>query len=102
MLERGDHAARVHMRIGEHLVDRVDRSGRHAALITALQERSAIEAGDRLCQSAHHLYTSRDPIGIQRKRRIRSPVGQLEQLTQRLPVLIAAGDVQPLAVARLE
>ena len=98
----GHHAARLHMGIGQHLVHRQDGAGRNASGIAQRAQGIALEAGNRRRQSGHDLLAPRHPHRVARQFAVFGPARQAEQLAQRRPVLVAAGDVHELAVATAE
>ena len=98
----GHHAARLHMGIGQHLVHRQDGAGRNASGIAQRAQGIALEAGNRRRQSGHDFLAPRHPHRVARQFAVFGPARQAEQLAQRRPVLVAAGDVHELAVAAAE
>ena len=101
-LHRLRHFQVLHLRIGERLVDRIDRAARHAGVV---QERDPVRAR-LLARHRHQHVHQRVPVLGARLRRgealVGEQVGALDRLAEpRVEIFARRGDVD-VAVLRLE
>ena len=100
--EARDHAARERVRVGEHLVDRLDRPRRNVRGVERGAELVAVPGLDRRGQLRHHFLTPAHAVGVRSEPGVAPPRFEPEHAAQVQPVLVARGDVQPPAVGAAE